>query len=104
VLYFEKDGDKVEAEVEKLRFGRFDLPFPVGVDTLAPGWKDRLRNELSREHLKAVKDVHSERDGTFVLVYRPQELRKPLKEQLTRLRKNSSGELKMPLNELIKAL
>lgn len=104
VLYFEKDGDKVEAEVEKLRFGRFDLPFPVGVDTLAPGWKDRLRDELSREHLKAVKDVHSERDGTFVLVYRPQELRKPLKEQLTRLRKNSSGELKMPLNELIKAL
>ena len=104
VLYLEKIGNKVDAEVEELRFGRFDLPFPVGIDTLVPNWRARLQDELSREHMLAVKGIRSQRDGTVVLTYRPQELRKPLKRQLTRLRKNCSGELKMPINELIKAL
>jgi hypothetical protein len=104
VLYLEKFENKVDAEVEDLRFGRFDMRLPVSVDTLVPGWRERLSAELSQDHMRAIKGIRAERDGTLVLTYRPQELRKPLKRQLTRLRKNCSGELKMPLNELIKAL
>ena len=104
VLYLEKRGDKVEAEVENIRFGRFDLPFPISVDTLVPGWRDRLADEFSRGYMKAIKTIRAKRDGSFVLIYRPQELRKPLKKQLTKLRENCSGELKVPLTELIKAL
>ena len=103
-LFLEKSGKKVDVEVENLRFGRFDLPFPVSVDTLVPGWRERLEDEFSREYMKAIKGIRTKRDGTFVLTYRPQELRKPLKKQLTRLRENCSGELKVPLTELIKAL
>lgn len=104
VLYFEKQGDEIIVDLPKLRVGRADLPVPGGLDTVYPSWKRELKDALPPEFMTSVKSLYSERDGTVVLVYRPQELRRPLKEQLSKVEERCSGELKLPLGQLIKSL
>ena len=104
VLYFEKRGDEVIVEMPKLRFGRADLPIPGGLDTWRPSWKDEVKDSLPPEFMTAVKSIYAERDGTVVLVYHPQELRKPLKKSLSGVQDQSTGELRPTLEQLIKAL
>ena len=104
VLYFEKQGDEIIADVPKFRVGRVDAPLPGGLDGVYPAWKEQLKKSLPREFMTSVKDLHSDRDGTVVLVYRPQELRRPLKNKLSQIESRCSGELKMPLEQLIKSL
>ena len=103
-FWMEKHGNDLLAEVPKLRFGRFDLPFPVGIDRLVPGWRKRLKKELSREFMTSIRSLSAERDGTLVLVYRPQELRRPLKKRLDKVQEHSSGELRVLIDQIIKAL
>lgn len=104
LLYFEKQDDEVIADVPKLRFGRADLPVPGGLNTVYPAWKTQLKEALPEEFMTAVRSLHTERDGTVVLVYRPQEIRRPLKKQLSKVEDRCSGELKLPLGQLIKSL
>ena len=103
-LRLEKEEKKLNAEVKKLGFGRFDLPLPFGVDTFVPDWRQKLEKAFSGEIMSAVKSIRTESDGTVVLVYRPQDLRKPLKKRLTQLEERCSGELKLPIRQLINAL
>ena len=104
ILRLEKRDGEILAEVPKLRFGRWDLPLPVGPDRLVPGWRERLKKELSQEFMTAITGWRAAEDGSVVLVYRPQELRKPLKKQLDRVRERSSGEMRMLIDQIIKAL
>ena len=104
VLFFEKQDGRIIAEMPELRFGRFDIPVPGGLDTIYPSWKQRLTRSLPREFMSSVKSLGPKRDGTIVLVYRPQELRRPLKRTLTRVERRSSGEIKMLVEQLIKSL
>ena len=103
-LLFVKNGDEVVSDMTDLRFGRVDLPVPGGLDTVRPSWKQDVKKSLPPEFMNSVRSINAERDGTLVVVYRPRELRKPLKKQLTKLQKNCSGELKVTLEQLIKAL
>ncbi len=104
LLYFEKQEDEVIVDMPRLSFGRADVPIPGGLDTVYPSWKKELKEALPAEFMTAVKSLHSERDGSVVLVYRPQELRRPLKKQLSKVEERCSGELKLPLGQLIKSL
>lgn len=103
-LFFEKHGDKIELDLPRLCFGRFDLPVPGGVDLYVPSWRARIRRALSGEFMTAIKDVYAERDGTVVIVYRPQHIRKPLKKKLDQIHQRCSGELKLPIEQLKNAL
>jgi len=104
VLFFEKQGDEIVADVPKFRVGRVDMPLPGGLDGVYPAWKKQLKKSLPKEFMTSVKSLYPERDGTVVLVYYPQELRRPLKKKLSDIESRCSGELKMPLNQLIKSL
>ena len=103
-LFFEKHGDKIELDLPRLRFGRFDIPVPGGIDLYVPSWRNRVKRSLSKEFMTAVKDIYPERDGTVVIVYRPQLIRAPLKKKLDQIHQRCSGELRLPIRELIKAL
>ena len=78
----------------------------IGSDNLGcgPVFLRKLKEALPEVFMTAVKCIHSERDGTFVLVYRPAELSRPLKERLSAVEERCSGELKLPLGQLIKSL
>ena len=104
VFSLEKEGYKVLPDMSGLSFGRADLPVPGGLDLLYPQWKDRVENALPQVFMDSVVRITTESDGTLVLVYHPQELRKPLKKQLVKLQKNCSDDLRMPLEQLINAL
>lgn len=104
VLYFEKEGDAITADLRKLGFGRFDLPVPGGIDAYVPDWKKKLKNAFTSEYMHAIKRVYRESDGTVVLVYRPAELRKPLKKHLTKVRDRCSGDLRPWITQVIHAL
>ena len=103
-LFFEKHEQKVAIELPDLRFGRFDLPVPGGLDLWFPSWHDRAQRALPGEFMKAVKSIYPEPDGTVVVVYRPRELRKPLRKQLDRVHGRCSAELRLPLEQLKNAL
>ena len=103
-FFFEKKENEVVPEMPELRFGRVGIPVPGGLDTLRPSWKDELREKLPPEFMTSVRDIHAERDGTVVLIYRPRELRRPLKRRLSGVQEKSSGELRPTLDQLIKAL
>ena len=103
-VHFEKRERAVNAELPDLRFGRFDLPVPGGIDTYVPDWKEKLENALTSEYMNAIKSVRSESDGTVVVVYRPDELRKPLKNHLTKVRERCSGDLRPWISQVIHAL
>ena len=104
VLYFEKQNEKIIADLPELRFGRADLPLPGGAQIFGASWRERLTEALPDEFKASVKELYPERDGTLVLVYSPRELRRPLKKQLEKVRDRSSGELRMLAGQLITAL
>ena len=103
-LYFEKQNSNIVAEMPELRFGRVDMPIPGGLDTIYPSWRRRLISSLPMEFMIPIKCLCSKRDGTLVLVYSPQELRRPLKGMLNRVGRRCSGELKLLIDQLIKSL
>ena len=103
VLYLEKRGREIDADLPKLRFGRFGLP-AGSIDTYVPDWKRKLRNALNSEFMNAIRSIRAESDGTVVLVYSPGELRRPLKNQLNKVREHCSGDLRPWVTQVIHAL
>ncbi len=103
-LFLEKKDGGIVADLPKFRFGRFDLPVPGGADTVAPDWRERMKNALPEELMEAIKSIHSERDGTVVIIYIPNELRKPLKKHLDKVHERCSEDLKPWIRQLIQAL
>ena len=103
-LLLEKKGDEIIADLPKFRFGRFDLPVPGGADTVAPGWREKMKKALPQEIMGAIRSIHAEQDGTVVLVYSPNELRKPLKKHLNKVHERCSEDLKPWIRQLIQAL
>lgn len=102
-LYFEKRGRQIDADLPKLRIGRFGLPIG-GIGTYVPGWKAKLEKALASEYMDAIKSIGSESDGTLVLVYSPEELRNPLKRHLTKVRERCSNDLRPWITQVIQAL
>ena len=103
-LFFEKKGNEIAADMPKLCFGRFDMPIPGGADFVAPNWRKRLERAFSKDFTAAIKSIHTERDGTVVLTYSPNELRKPLKKHLDQVYERCSESLKPWIRQLIQAL
>lgn len=97
---YEKD---VQINMPEFGVGRFDMSVPGGLDGVMPSWRDRVRRALPGEFMSAVKSINTE-DGYVVLVYRPRELRRPLKKQLEQVQERCSDELRLPLEQLMKAL
>ena len=103
-LYFEKQDKKIDAAIPEVRFGRVDIPIPGGLDTIYPSWKQRMEHMLPGVFITSVRYICAKRDGTIVLVYRPKELHRPLKNRLSKIESRCSGEIKLTLGQLIKAL
>lgn len=103
-LFLEKKGDEIIADLPKLRFGRFDLPVPGGADTVDSDWQERMKRVLPQDIMGAIRSIHSERDGTVVMVYSPSELRKPLKKYLDKIHERCAEDLKPWIRQLIQSL
>lgn len=103
-LYFEKRDAEINAEIPEFRFGRADISIPGGLDTVYPSWKQRMTRMLPAQFMTSVRYIRAKRDGTIVLVYRPKELHRPLKKRLSKIESRCTGELKLPLGQLIKSL